>query len=112
MKTVNLKDGMPLVHQALSQLQRELAIAPQQGHSIIKFIHGYGSSGIGGEIRIAVQNRLHEMKGRGEISAVIFGENWAKSDEQAWKLVQKYPELKRDPDLGRTNLGITIVVLS
>jgi hypothetical protein len=103
---------MPLVHQALSQLERELAIAPQQGHSIIKFIHGYGSSGVGGEIRIAVQNRLHEMKGRGEIRAVIFGENWAKSDEQTWKLVQKYSELKRDPDLGRTNLGITIVVLS
>ncbi|MCU1298459.1 MAG: hypothetical protein JWO91_2737 [Acidobacteriaceae bacterium] len=111
MKTVNLKDGMPLVHQALSQLDREIAMARQQGHSAVKLVHGYGSSGVGGEIRIAVQNRLLEMKTRGEIGDCIFGENWAKSDEQTWKLIQKRSELKQDIDLGRQNLGITIVVL-
>ena len=51
---------------------------------MIKLIHGYGSSGAGGEIRIAAQKRLTEMATRGEIRACIFGENWAKSDERAW----------------------------
>jgi hypothetical protein len=111
MKTVNLKDGMPLVHQALSQLDREIAMARQQGHAAVKFVHGYGSSGVGGEIRIAVQNRLHEMEIRGQIAACVFGENWAKSDEQTWKLIQKHSELKQDMDLGRKNLGITVVIL-
>jgi hypothetical protein len=110
-KTINLKDGMPMVHQALSQLDRELAIARQQGHSAVKLIHGYGSSGVGGEIRIAVQSRLHELKGRGEIRACIFGEDWAKSDDLAWALLQKSPELKQDRDLGRKNPGITVVLL-
>ena len=77
----------------------------------IKLIHGYGSSGVGGEIRIAAQRRLSEMAGRGEIRACIFGEDWAKSDQQSWALINAHSELKQDTDLGRRNLGITIVVL-
>jgi hypothetical protein len=78
---------------------------------LVKLIHGYGSTGAGGEIRIAVQNRLREMSERGEIRGVIFGENWSKSDERAWKIVQARPELKQDRDLGKGNRGITIVEL-
>jgi hypothetical protein len=110
-KTVNLKSSMPTVPEALQQLDRELALARQEGCKVLKFIHGYGSSGAGGEIRIAAQRRLREMKSRGEIRACIFGENWTKSDEQAWALINSRPELKQDQDLGRRNLGITIVML-
>ena len=102
---------MPTVREALQQLERELARARQAGCGVIKLIHGYGSSGVGGEIRIAAQRRLTEMASRGEIRACIFGENWAKSDERAWALINTHPELKGDADLGRRNLGITVVVL-
>jgi hypothetical protein len=102
---------MPTVSEALQQLSRELARAQQSGCKVIKLIHGYGSSGVGGEIRIAVQRRLTEMNDRGEIRACIFGENWSKSDEQTWALINTHSELKQDHDLGRRNLGITIVVL-
>lgn len=102
---------MPTVAEALQQLDRELSRARQAGSSAIKLIHGYGSSGTGGDIRIAAQKRLVEMAGRGEIRACIFGENWAKSDAVAWALINAHPELKQDTDLGRRNLGITIVVL-
>jgi hypothetical protein len=78
MKTVNLKEGMPLVRQALMQMDRELAVARAEGCGLVKLIHGYGSTGAGGEIRIAVQNRLREMSERGEIRGFIFGENWTK----------------------------------
>jgi hypothetical protein len=109
-KTVNLKTGMPTVLEALQHLDRELGRSRESGGVVINLIHGYGSSGAGGEIRIAVQRRLTEMAGRGEIRGCIFGEDWAKSDERAWALINSHPELKRDPDLGRRNLGITIVV--
>jgi hypothetical protein len=102
---------MPTVARALQHLDRELARARQAGCKVLKLIHGYGSTGAGGEIRIAAQRRLNEMAGRGEIRACIFGENWAKSDEQAWALINARPELKQDHDLGRRNQGITIVVL-
>ena len=102
---------MPQVHHALQQLDRELKLAHQEKCALLKLVHGYGSSGVGGEIRIAVQKRLVEMANRGEIRSYIFGEDWSKSNEQTWKLLQTKPELKLDHDLGRKNLGITIVML-
>jgi hypothetical protein len=110
-KTVNLKFDLPPVQEALSRLDRELALARQQSNPLLKIVHGYGSSGVGGDIRIAVQKRLSELQKTGEIVACIFGENWAKSNEQTWRLLQACPDLKKDPDLGRRNAGITIVVL-
>lgn len=102
---------MPLVREALQRLERELGLARQEKAPLLKLIHGYGSSGAGGEIRIAVQNRLLEMVQNGQIRGCIFGENWSKSDDTAWKLLESHPELKSDWDLGRSNLGITIVIL-
>jgi hypothetical protein len=110
-KTVNLKSDMPQVHEALQRLDRELALARQEKAKLLKLVHGYGSTGVGGDIRIAVQKRLVEMAQNSQIRGCIFGESWSKSDEAAWKLLQSHPELKSDPDLGRRNQGITIVLL-
>jgi hypothetical protein len=110
-KTVNLKTDMPPVHEALQRLESELALARQQRCTVLKLIHGYGSTGAGGDIRIAVQKRLYEMAQNGQIRACIYGENWLKSNEEAWKLLQKHPDLKNDSDVGRANRGITIVLL-
>ncbi|MGO8796826.1 MAG: Smr/MutS family protein [Candidatus Sulfotelmatobacter sp.] len=110
-ETINLKSDMPLVREALQRLERELALARQNKVTLLKIVHGYGSTGAGGEIRIAVQKRLLEMTQSCQIRACIFGENWSKSDDSSWKLLQAYAELKNDSDLGRRNQGITIVVL-
>lgn len=110
-KTVNLKADMPQVHESLHRLDREIALARQEGRNLLKLIHGYGSTGAGGDIRIAVQKRLREMEQNGQIRACIFGEAWSKSDDQSWSLLQAHLELKSDPDLGRRNQGITIVLL-
>jgi hypothetical protein len=111
MKTVNLKSDMPLVREALQRLDHELAMARQEHAAFLKLVHGYGSTGAGGDIRLAAQKRLLEMTQNGQIRGCIFGENWSKSDDAAWKLLQAHAELKSDPDLGRGNKGITIVVL-
>ncbi len=111
MKTVNLKSDMPQVHEALQRLERELALARGEKAKLLKLVHGYGSTGAGGDIRIAVQRRLQELVQSGEIRGCIFGESWSKSDEAAWKLLRAHPELKNDSDLGRRNQGITIVLL-
>lgn len=99
------------MQQALQRLDRELAAARREKVSLLKIVHGYGSSGTGGDIRIAVQKRLREMVDDGLIRACIFGEDWAKSDDQTWRLLQAQVELKSDPDLGRRNRGISIVLL-
>jgi hypothetical protein len=102
---------MPQVQEALQRLARELVFARQQKHTFLKIIHGYGSTGAGGDIRIAVQKRLHEMTQDGQIRGCIFGESWSKSDDQTWTVLQRHPELKSDSDLGKRNQGITIVLL-
>ena len=103
---------MPTVNEALLRLERELALARQERRTaLLKIIHGYGSTGAGGDIRIAVQKRLRELADMGEIRACIFGEDWAKSNEVSWKLLQEQPGLKTDRDLGERNRGITIVLL-
>jgi hypothetical protein len=111
MKTVNLKEGMPLVREAFLRLDHALAAAKGEGQGVIKLIHGYGSSGTGGEIRIAVQRHLREMTDSGQIRGCILGEDWVVSNEQTWKIIKTHPELKGDRDLGGKNPGITIVLL-
>ena len=102
---------MPSVSEALQRLETELALARQQKWAVLKIIHGYGSKGVGGDIRIAVQKRLREMLEARQIRGCIFGEDWSKSCDEVWKLLQARPELKSDPDLGRCNRGITIALL-
>lgn len=99
------------MHEALSRLDRELDLARREGVALLKIIHGYGSTGAGGDIRIAVQKRLCDLAEANQIRGCIFGENWAKSDERTWRLLGENRELKRDRDLGRGNRGITIVLL-
>ncbi len=110
-KTVNLKSDMPSVNEALLRLDHELALARQENAKLLKVIHGYGSTGVGGEIRVAVQKRLLLLARDGSIRGCIFGENWSKSDDATWRLLRAHSALKNDADLGRRNRGITIVWL-
>jgi hypothetical protein len=110
-KTLNLEEGLPSVEQARSRLHSEIGMARSRGVKLLKLIHGYGSHGVGGDLRIALQSTLRSMAASGEIRDCIYGENWRKSDERSWELLKRMPELKGDPDLGRGNRGITIVSL-
>jgi hypothetical protein len=96
---------------ALQRLDRELASARAEKCPALKVIHGYGSTGAGGDIRVAVQKRLRELVDAGEIAGCIFGEDWSKTEEETWGILQARAECKNDPDLGRRNPGITIVLL-
>jgi hypothetical protein len=110
-KTVNIEDGFPSVEEARTRLRSEINMAQSQGLKLLKIIHGYGSHGTGGELRIALQSTLRRLMQSAEIRDCIYGENWRKSDERSWELLKRMPELKNDPDLGRGNRGITLVLL-
>ncbi len=111
MKTINLEEGRPSAPSASSRLLDELRRARQQCYTAVKVIHGYGSHGVGGDLRIVIQGVLARMAQGGEIQAFVAGEDWRISDEVTWRLIQRHRELKRDPDLGKGNKGISIVVL-
>ena len=111
LRTYNLESGYPSVPQALAGLDSELRACRSQGVTVLKLIHGYGSTGVGGDLRIAIQAQLRRMIDARAIQRCIFGENWRKADSASWELVKRFPELKKDADFGRCNRGITIVVL-
>src|SRR5271165_971286 len=60
-RTVIVKEGMPSVEQARARLQTELLSARQSGVRVLKLVHGYGSSGIGGDLRISLQSTLSQL---------------------------------------------------
>jgi hypothetical protein len=111
MKTIIVKEGMPSVEEARARLLSELRSARQTGVKILKLVHGYGSSGLGGDLRISLQSTLRQMCERQEINDCIYGENWRASDERSWEVLKRMPELKTDSDLGKGNKGVTIVIL-
>ncbi len=111
LKTVNLEDGRPSLAQAQSRLLTALEVARRDGVAALKIIHGYGSHGVGGELRTGLQATLAGWVREREIHAFIAGEDWRVSNQEAWELLHRVPALKRDPDLGRGNKGITIILL-
>jgi hypothetical protein len=110
-KIINLEDGMPQVEEARLRMQRELQIAQQQGYAAVKLVHGYGSSGVGGSLRIELQKEIQRLAGAGSVRSFIAGEDWRISDEKTWELLKRYPEWKKDSDMGKANKGISIVLL-
>lgn len=110
-KIVNLEEGRPTVERMRLRLDRAIALARSEGTPILKLIHGYGSSGVGGALRLAVHSSLVRYKDSGLIATFIHGEDFRVSDEKTWALLKRAPEIKQDRDLGRNNKGITIVLL-
>ncbi len=53
---------MPRAEQAIRQMLFELRRSRGLGCAAVKLIHGYGSSGEGGRIRVEARRRLDRMK--------------------------------------------------
>jgi len=102
---------MPTVDVALTRL--EAALRPYGKKSkLIKIVHGYGSTGVGGKIRTAVRQRLKSKKATGSIMDFIPGEEFSMFDPATQKaLVLYHKELTGDRDYNRGNEGITVVIL-
>jgi hypothetical protein len=110
-KIINLEEDRPTVDQMRVQLDRALVAARYDGTAILKLIHGYGSSGVGGKLRVAVRASLSRYKKSAMVREFITGEDFRISNEATWALLKSMPEMKQDRDLGRENKGITLVVL-
>ena len=102
---------MPTVRAALQRLTLELRRSRGLGCAAVKLIHGYGSSGKGGRIRVEARACLIRMKERGELRDVIPGKSSPSLSPGPWPPSSGVPGLRRDPDLERHNNGITVVVL-
>ena len=110
-KLINLEEGHPTVNVGLLRLDRALVTARAEGVPLLKLIHGYGSTGVGGRLREEVWKTLDRFQRNGFIKGFITGENFRLSDEATWELIKQDKRIKEDRDFGRGNRGITIVVM-
>ena len=111
LREVNLEAGMPFVDQAIKRLTFELEQSRRQRFAAVKLIHGYGSSGKGGVLRVQVRDYLLRQHRKGVIQAFIEGERLSIFDEDTRIAMELCPELRMDRDLDRHNNGITVVIL-
>ena len=110
-KTINLEHGRPVVEVALQKLNDAVADAITQKVSVLTLIHGYGSSGKGGLIRLECRKILEYMKSRGTIRDYIAGEEFSKKSGFVKFHLQRYPALGKNKNLNKGNRGVTLVIL-
>lgn len=110
-QTVNIKRDMPTVGEARQRLKEVLIAAKRDKVAVIKLIHGYGSSGVGGALRDALRKSLRLRVKDRLIAGFIPGESWSIFDPHVRRLQDLYPELARDSDLTSQNPGMTVILM-
>ena len=110
-RIVNIERGRPLVETALKQMENELARARTDRVRVVTLIHGYGSSGKGGRIRMECRKVLDQLSRRKKINFAIAGEEFRKRTGPGKALLHRFPHLERDCASDFSNPGVTIVVI-
>lgn len=110
-KTINLERGRPVVETALRKMTGEIALARNSNVKVVTLIHGYGSSGKGGRIRIECRKMLDQMAEKGEIRTFIAGEDFHRRRGAGKDLIRRFPGLEKQCGTDFSNPGITVVEL-
>lgn len=107
---MNLEEGMPSLAEATLRMNQFINQSQHAGVRVIKIIHGYGSSGVGGRLRNGLRQELMKRKQNGKIKDLIPGERFGVNEDTILYLHQ-YTQLKVDPDFSMNNPGITVIIL-
>ncbi len=110
-KEINIKSDMPTADDAIKRITYHMHNSKKLGYKALKIIHGYGSTGTGGKIKIRARKYLDDQKQRGVIKGYIPGEDFSIFDEATRSAFALCDDLRGDPDLERHNNGITIIIL-
>jgi hypothetical protein len=110
-KCVNIEAGMPTAAVAEKTALFEISTAKREGIKVLKIIHGYGSTGMGGKIKTEIGKLLALKKKEGLVKAFVNGGDWDIFNQSARDMLDACNELRQDSDLGNHNSGITIVLL-
>jgi hypothetical protein len=110
-RNVNLEEGMPPVKEGLERLEEALRCARHEGVRILRVIHGYGSSGSGGKLRIACRAFLKQKVSSRQIRGFLPGEEYSGAGGAGRVLIRRHPSLSRTEHMDRGNPGITFVEL-
>ena len=107
-KEINLERGNPDSATAVSNMVNGLYTAKGAGYKAVILIHGYGSSGSGGAIKVAVKEKLKERSLSGIIRDFTGGEDWINVKRL---FMETCPQLKDFSQYVESNRGLTVVLL-
>lgn len=110
-ETINIKKDSPPSDVAVASLEIAIETFSKTDTKVLKVIHGYGSHGIGGEIKKQAQQKLAMLKKFGKINDYIPGEKFGELAKNSEDILKNYPELVLDPDLKNYNSGLTLIFL-
>ena len=108
----DLELGAPLVEEAISKFERYLEAASNAGFKTMLVIHGYGSSGKGGEIRKTLRDNLEHNFYSDRVVDYFLGEDLKEGNESYAQLLKRRPSLqKQKTQFKNSNAGITFCLL-
>ena len=106
---LNIKEGMPLVSEAMDYLKKSLDRCRRNKYECVLVIHGYGSTGKGGAIHDKARQWLKAQERNGKVRSVIFGEDFSIFNFKSLELKNRYRDL--EPLMTVCNHGVTVVEL-
>ena len=110
-RSINLKEGLPTVAGAIAKLKRELQLAKAERRKVLRIIHGWGSSGVGGEIRVGVRKQLQLMLQAKKIQSFLPGDDYSDRTNAGIGLLSRHPTLRSSLRADAENPGMTFVEL-
>ena len=111
LKTINIEANFPTLDDARRQVIEEIKRAKRERVSVLKIIHGYGSSGRGGALCVGLRKSFALRKKEGVIRDFVIGEAFSIFDRTTLAMLEAVPALRGDPDLDATNEGVTLLWL-
>lgn len=109
LRVITIKEGMPTLEEAKRRLLLEVRRCHGEGVSVLKIIHGYGSGGRGGVLRTGLRRVFAEYQRDGDILGYASGEDFSIFHPVSLEMITLAPELSNDPDLGRSNPGVSFL---
>jgi len=109
---INVESFSLTVNEALASIETEIDVLKLLNkHVVLKVVHGYGSSGNGGEIKKALPSFLNILKAKGKISDFVANSSFGVLSQKYKTYTKIFPELVLDKDLANQNPGITLIFL-
>ncbi|MCQ2564535.1 MAG: hypothetical protein MJ152_01575, partial [Clostridia bacterium] len=78
--TIDIKSEGQSVMEALAQFEIEVESYKKGGFKVMKVIHGYGSHGIGGAIKVEFLKKCKDLKNRGRILDYVCCDQWTEKN--------------------------------
>ena len=105
---LNLEYGSPTIPVAISNMKNALTTYKGKGYKAVIVIHGYGSTGVGGGIKVAVRKCLNENSMRGIVRMSVGGEDWINKKRSMLDICK---DLESHERRIANNNGVAVVIL-